>query len=280
MRIIVILSLFVLSLLPGLYFGQEIDATDDTSVKEEIEKLKYADSAWRKNDYEYREMRKLGEASENEVLEFAEFVAELKHKVIEECEVVRQLGVDASKHGVDCVEIMEGYETEGGFKSSDMNALSVPIDESDLYEDELRKLENDFDDMILNAQDELQKKRKVDIASNRAAGQNNGNSQNSGSSGSNEGNSQKTGGRNGGTETNAGSPGGESMSGQGGEQGAGLGDHKSDESKTSEHYEKGDSRDDDIVARQLREAAEKETDPVLKEQLWKEYEKYKKSNSR
>ncbi|MEX2607581.1 MAG: hypothetical protein WD708_09565 [Kiritimatiellia bacterium] len=32
--------------------------------------------------------------------------------------------------------------------------------------------------------------------------------------------------------------------------------------------------DDDIVARQLREAAEKETDPVLREKLWKEYEAY------
>ncbi len=35
--------------------------------------------------------------------------------------------------------------------------------------------------------------------------------------------------------------------------------------------------DDDIVARQLREAAEKETDPVLKEKLWKEYEDYKRN---
>jgi hypothetical protein len=37
------------------------------------------------------------------------------------------------------------------------------------------------------------------------------------------------------------------------------------------------SHDDDVVARQLREAAEKETDPVLKEKLWKEYDDYKKS---
>jgi hypothetical protein len=36
-----------------------------------------------------------------------------------------------------------------------------------------------------------------------------------------------------------------------------------------------DETDDDIVARQLREAAEKETDPELKEKLWKEYEDYK-----
>jgi hypothetical protein len=32
---------------------------------------------------------------------------------------------------------------------------------------------------------------------------------------------------------------------------------------------------DDIVARQLREAAEKETDPELKKKLWEEYYKYK-----
>lgn len=33
--------------------------------------------------------------------------------------------------------------------------------------------------------------------------------------------------------------------------------------------------DDDIVARQLREAAEQETDPEVKEKLWEEYRKYK-----
>ncbi len=35
--------------------------------------------------------------------------------------------------------------------------------------------------------------------------------------------------------------------------------------------------DDDIVARQLREAAENETDPELKKKLWQEYEQYKKN---
>ena len=34
-------------------------------------------------------------------------------------------------------------------------------------------------------------------------------------------------------------------------------------------------RDDDIVARQIREAALKEKDPVLREKLWDEYRKYK-----
>lgn len=39
----------------------------------------------------------------------------------------------------------------------------------------------------------------------------------------------------------------------------------------------GDGRDDDIVARQLREAAQRETDPELRERLWDEYREYKRS---
>ncbi len=36
-----------------------------------------------------------------------------------------------------------------------------------------------------------------------------------------------------------------------------------------------DAGDDDVVARQLREAAENETDPELREKLWQEYKRYK-----
>lgn len=36
--------------------------------------------------------------------------------------------------------------------------------------------------------------------------------------------------------------------------------------------------DDDIVAKQLREAAEQETDPEVKEKLWEEYRKYKEAS--
>lgn len=38
----------------------------------------------------------------------------------------------------------------------------------------------------------------------------------------------------------------------------------------------GDGKDDDVVARQLREAALKEKDPAIREKLWEEYREYKK----
>jgi hypothetical protein len=36
-----------------------------------------------------------------------------------------------------------------------------------------------------------------------------------------------------------------------------------------------DATDDDVVARQLREMAMNEPDPVLREKLWEEYRNYK-----
>ena len=36
-----------------------------------------------------------------------------------------------------------------------------------------------------------------------------------------------------------------------------------------------DGDDDDVIARQLREAAMRESDPVIRERLWEEYRKYK-----
>ena len=53
-------------------------------------------------------------------------------------------------------------------------------------------------------------------------------------------------------------------------------DEKSSGQRSKEPPES--AQDDDIVARQLREAAEKETDPELKAKLWKEYEDYKKGS--
>lgn len=60
------------------------------------------------------------------------------------------------------------------------------------------------------------------------------------------------------------------------------GKSRSDDDATYSKQDKqshGSAQDDDIVARQLREAAEKETDPELKKKLWKEYEDYKRGSN-
>jgi hypothetical protein len=87
-------------------------------------------------------------------------------------------------------------------------------------------------------------------------------------------------------EKPAGSHGG--GTGKGGNvQSAHAGDLKSDKSSDAANggvngngalaNEIPDGNDDDIVARRLRMAAEQETDPELKDKLWKEYVEYKKN---
>ena len=58
---------------------------------------------------------------------------------------------------------------------------------------------------------------------------------------------------------------------------AAKGDSSRESGKGKDRDRYGSGEDDDIVARQLREAAEKETDPELKEKLWQEYEEYKRN---
>jgi hypothetical protein len=75
--------------------------------------------------------------------------------------------------------------------------------------------------------------------------------------------------------------GGESAGGRNGEQGGGGGvgggGPLGGSGPNAVPADIPDGRDDDIVARQLREAAMKETDPELRERLWEEYRQYKQS---
>jgi hypothetical protein len=64
---------------------------------------------------------------------------------------------------------------------------------------------------------------------------------------------------------------------QGGGGGVGGGGPKGGAGPNTVPADIPDGRDDDIVARQLREAAMKETDPELRERLWEEYRQYKQS---
>ena len=61
--------------------------------------------------------------------------------------------------------------------------------------------------------------------------------------------------------------------------GAPMGDETDDRRDDRIPPDVGDGSNDDIVARQLREAAMKEEDPELREKLWDEYRAYKQGTS-
>jgi len=95
------------------------------------------------------------------------------------------------------------------------------------------------------------------------------------------------------TSGGSGAAGGEGLDGLEGLDGIATGDSGSQENNSSTQHTAGqnsypsdntnintppdlaNSKGDDVIARQLREAAQKEKDPVLREKLWDEYRKYK-----
>jgi hypothetical protein len=100
-----------------------------------------------------------------------------------------------------------------------------------------------------------------------------GDEQGSGKAASGQGPGAGQGGEAGGRGESAGEQSGE----QGGGGGVGGGGPLGGAGPNTAPADIPDGRDDDIVARQLREAAMKETDPELRERLWEEYRQYKKS---
>jgi len=84
--------------------------------------------------------------------------------------------------------------------------------------------------------------------------------------------------RHGGAGASGGSP--DAPSGEAGEEeggAAGAASSASGDQRPSVPDDVGDGSDDDVIARQLREAAMSEQDPELREKLWQEYRDYKAS---
>jgi len=144
----------------------------------------------------------------------------------------------------------------------------------------------DFDEKLLREQDRV-KAMKPQNGSGRA-GRGNG----SGESGKGDGDGESSGEGGDGTSADGDSAKRDQQSGQSRQQSGSRSGQSSDQqgedqpdsgargrprpgSQTSAPEDIPDGSDDDVVARQLREAAEMETDPELKAKLWEEYRRYK-----
>ena len=321
-------------------------------LSEAMEDLRAVDIEWRRNDDEFKSLRKQGGMSDIEADEFAEFVDGLKRQVFDGCREVRALGGDPDKNGVECgqLENEQGKASDLPDKAAHQASQKEPLDTesesankagqrlskeeqqeavSELPEkaDQRPSQENhlgadsgsankagkqpagderpgkDSDSRAKKAEKQpSQKKPRGAVASLPALDQSLSpqteaeklRRQLDGVEAELDGIlqiemrkvSEKAANKRQ-TETRA-SAGGGSGAGAGRfdsesiirptEPGAGPGVKKEEPPPQWNLPEGvGDGSDDDVVARQLREAAQAETDPVLREQLWREYKKYKAS---
>ena len=256
----------------------------------------------------HRAVHDLAEKKQNEVLEekqqqdYEKFIIFLTVKIGEYC---RQLRTEVGNAAVDDLPCPEGEQVFGAVPE----AGSVQTSDEQVAELESLLVDSleQFDEKLLKEEERLATRQPRD----RETGYGYGGSQGQGSGGETAGTGQtpsqgaessqsagsegtagqgsqdsetdgtRTPQETGGSVTGTGdegtaTTGGGEGSGEGaGSTAGGTGAGQSAGSSPQPGNVELEAGDDDVVARQLREAAEKETDPELKKKLWEEYRKYK-----
>jgi len=150
---------------------------------------------------------------------------------------------------------------------------------SESLDEDLQESLSEFDRKMLEEQETLARRRTSASAIGGGAGGGSGEGGTDGGEGAGTGSGSAAGGSAGGTESETSQP------DRGRTDGGGAGAREPGEPVADESNDAAvrnrippdipDGEDDDIVARQLREAAVEEDDPRLRERLWDEYRRYK-----
>ncbi len=207
--------------------------------------------------------------------EYAVFVQYLDYRTRDYCRQLYQLLGGMALVDLPCpVDVQRGLVSQSpAAKTKTVGEDIVSLDTS------LAEALSEFDEMLLKEDERLSGKMP-----RRSASEQGGSGQGTASGGG----QGATGGDSQGQGPEAGTTGsGQGQQGHGGDgerppqasQGDGNGGRGGEAGRPGGKTEGGGGDplfvDDDIIARQLREAAEKETDPELKKKLWAEYRKYR-----
>jgi len=258
-------------------------ANDDLRVSQATEKRIAA---------ELEQLKKSGNASAEDIRDYETYLERVQAMVAENRKIVEKMEAAQARHS-------PGKESSQAAASGESKKLSDPTIPEEQTPDQVAELDrqlsaslSEFDTMLLKEMETIEtesaakmrdlaqeaaeaakrlKEKGVDLGSDESESTDEGSKQ--GEQGE-EGQEGKAG------EKDASSKEKGSQTEQGDDDDAVA---SSDKSKSGGQGPTGDrgsgysKDDDDIVARQLREAAENETDPELKEKLWKEYEDYRRN---
>ena len=253
----------------------------------------------------HRAVHDLAEKKQNAALEekqqqdYKKFIIFLTVKIDEYCQ---QLRTEVGEAAVEDIPCPEGNQAFGAVQTGSIQTSEEQVAELEsLLVDSLEQ----FDDKLLKEEERLSARQPKDretgygygvsqdqgsggktAGTGQTSGQGSGSSQSTGSEGTAGQDSQdsETDGTRAAQETggSATGTGGTTTIGEGAGSGEGAGPpveeggaEQSDSRSSQPGKVELETGDDDVVARQLREAAEKETDPELKKKLWEEYRKYK-----
>ncbi len=230
-----------------------------------LERLRIDHAALVAAEADFHARRSRGALQGNELTDYAAYIARLHRQVAEDCAALARdnILVPAGLSCPDSVVVLiapaavdQAGEQTSSEKTADLDA-------------ELFSGISEFDEMLLREQERI-KAATPHTGDGEGSGGGSGDGDGDGDSGEYEGE---------GASGEAGEGDGQVATGEGDstdyDGSAGSGSTRPAGKGQPPPPGTPDGSDDDVVARQLREAAEKETDPVLKKKLWEEYRKYK-----
>jgi hypothetical protein len=260
--------------------SREATSTDaaDARLQEARENLQTSRETEKRIASELEHLKKSGNASAEAIKDYEEYLARVRAMTAENRKIMEQMEAAYDRHTPGETKSDSAVSN----KRDKMYDPNIPeeqtVDEVAALDKEFNESLAKFDDRLLKEMDAIRAgsaKKLQDLAQEAADAAKRLRDKGvdvdtSGSESSEETDAQKEASKSSReTETTGGAADTETASRDGSRRGG--------KSGSADDRHRTDYEDDDIVARQLREAAENETDPELKEKLWKEYEEYKKS---
>ncbi len=227
---------------------------------------------------DFRARRDHGTLVGVEASDYAAYIARLQRRVIEDCVQLSRSGTRPPAE-LSCPETLPARPGPADIDLQSEHTLMERVAELDA---ELGRGLGDFDEMLLREQE------RIKAATPRTGATGNGTGRGTGgepgtaggaTAGTGEGNG-RSGGEAGSADREEGAgeatgAGADTTVSGSGVQGAGAGGSGGQQTVYAPPADIPDGSNDDVVARQLREAAQKEPDPELRKKLWDEYRKYK-----
>lgn len=247
-----------ISIMAGLLLAACAAVADSVQL---LERLRINHAAMVAAEQDFHERRERGSLSGTEAADYAAYVARLHRLVAEDCMALtgdRLPPPDLGCHSQPTVWLAPAAIDQAGEQTVDEQ---IAVLDAELFSGL-----GEFDEMLLREQERVRAAAPMTDAGGGggSGGAGDGGDGDAGTAAGAEGENGESG-----AESDDGSDGSTSRSG-----GAGTG-AKRQVGGQGAPPNIPDGSDDDVVARQLREAAEKETDPELKKKLWEEYRKYK-----
>lgn len=287
---------YFLACLMGLFLIIPTPAISRETAKSKLEQarenLRISQATEKRIATELKQLKKAGNASLEVIRDYEIYLERVRAMVAENQKVVKDMEAAYSRHATEKKQSTPASQDETAKILDEPIPEEQSVDELAALDRELDESLSEFDDMLLKELDLIRARsaeKMRDLAEEAAAAAKRLREKgidvdtSSASETSDDSESQKTAAKEE-AEADADETGAEKSKDTeiaNGEKEAAPGQtsEEAGQGTSGERKRYGGGEDDDIVARQLREAAENETDPELKEKLWKEYEAYKKDTS-